>query len=95
MLLNRNTEFSRTLRGLRTRSGKSRYVLAQFSGVDEAYILRLESGERQNPSRDTVLKLCLALVADSVTLSIDDINLLLMAAGYAPLRGRGQAYPAN
>ena len=45
-LANRNTEFSGTLKRLRSKSGKSRYRLAQFSGLDEAYLLRLESGER-------------------------------------------------
>ena len=59
--------------------------------MDEAYILRLESGERQNPSRDSVMKLGLALVATSEAMSIQDVNELLLAAGYAPLRSRGEA----
>ena len=83
--------FAHTLRNLRTKSGKSRYRLAQYSGLDEAYILRLESGERQNPSRDAVFKLCLALTADSDSITINDANELLLAAGYAPLRSRGEA----
>ena len=95
MLVNRNLEFSRTLRRLRYQSGKSRYKLAQYSGLNQAYILRLESGARQNPSRDTVMKLSLALVADSTTVSIDDVNELLVAGGYAPLRGRGEALSAT
>ena len=83
------TEFSRTLKKLRSKSGKTRYRLAQYSGLNEAYILRLESGERQNPSRDTVMKLGLALVADTRAVSIHDVNELFLAGGYAPLRGRG------
>ena len=89
MLSNRNTGFSRTLRKLRSKSGKSKYKLARYSGLDEAYVSRLESGKRQNPSMDTVMKLSLALVADSTTVSIDDVNELLVAGGYAPLRGSG------
>lgn len=81
--------FGQTLKSLRTKSGKSRYRLTQYSGLDEAYILRLESGERQNPSRDAVMKLGLALAATSEAISIRDINELLLAAGYAPLRSRG------
>ena len=88
---NRNTEFSGTLKKLRAQSGKSRYRLAHYSGLDEAYVGRLESGERQNPSRDTVMKLALALVAESTRVSIHDVNELLLAGGYAPLRGRGEA----
>ena len=83
--------FGQTLKRLRTKSGKSRYRLNQYSGLDEAYILRLESGERQNPSRDSVMKLGLALVATSEAMSIQGVNELLLAAGYAPLRSRGEA----
>ena len=95
MASNAATEFSRTFKRLRSKSGKTRYKLAQYSGLDEAYVLRLESGERQNPSRDTVMKLCLALVADSAAVSIHDVNELILASGFAPLRGRGESVPAN
>ena len=81
--------FGQTLKTLRTKSGKSRYRLTQYSGLNEAYILRLESGERQNPSRDSVMKLSLALASTSEAISIHDVNELLLAAGYAPLRRRG------
>ena len=49
--------FGETLKKLRTRACKSRYRLAQYSGVHQAYILRLEREERGNPSRDVVLML--------------------------------------
>jgi DNA-binding XRE family transcriptional regulator len=91
----RQTEFSVLLKRTRDKAGKSRYSLAQFSGVDEAYILRLESGERQNPSRDVVVKLGLALVFDSRAVTLDDVNSLLLAATYAPLLGRGETYSWN
>ena len=90
MLPANGTEFSTTLKSLRSKSGKSRYQLARYSGLNEAYLLRLESGERQNPSRDVVMKLGLALASDTKAVSIDDVNLLLLSAGYAPLRGRGE-----
>ena len=85
------TDFPATLRGLRERSGKSRYRLAQFSGLDEGYLSRLESGERRNPSRDTVMKLGLALVQDSTEVSIYDVNQLLVSAGFVPLLSRGES----
>ena len=90
MTRKRPTEFSETLKRLRLKSGKSRYKLGQYSGLDGAYLLRLESGERHNPSRDVVVKLALALVADSSAVSIYDVNDLLLAGNYAPLRGRGE-----
>ena len=95
MASNAATEYSRTLKRLRSKSGKTKYKLAQYSGLDEAYVLRLGSGERQNPSRDTVMKLGLALVSDSATVSIHDVNELLLAGGYAPLRGRGESVSAS
>ncbi len=82
--------FGQTLRALRTRSGKSRYRVAQFSGIDQAYILRLETGGRNNPSRDVVLMLAFALGEDSQSLSMHDVDELLLEAGYAPLRRRGE-----
>ena len=82
--------FGDTLKTLRSKSGKSRYRLAQYSGLNEAYILRLESGERSNPSRNVVLMLGLALVEGSGSVGIWDIDGLLLSAGYAPLRRRGE-----
>ena len=86
----RPTEFSSLLKKIREEAGKSRYSLAQFSGIDEAYLLRLESAERQNPSRDVVVKLGLALVANSQSVTLHDVNGLLLAANYAPLLSRGE-----
>jgi len=87
--------FEETLKGLRQRSGRSRYRLAQYCGISEAYILRLENGERSNPSRDVVLMLGLALLKGSDTLDIWDVDVLLLAAGYAPLQRRGETEPAS
>jgi len=81
--------FAETLKQLRKKAGKSRYKLAQWSGLSEAYLLRLETGERANPSRDVVLMLALALTANSDKLDLFDLEELLWSAGYAPLRRRG------
>ena len=81
--------FAETLKQLRRKAGKSRYKLAQWSGLSEAYLLRLESGERANPTRDVVLMLSFALVAESDKIDLFDIEELLWSAGYAPLRRRG------
>lgn len=85
--------FGETLKALRSKSGKSRYRLAQYTGLNEAYLLRLETGERANPSRDVVLMLGLALVQGSESVGIWDVDILLLSAGYAPLRRRGEVGP--
>ena len=82
--------FGDTLRKLRIQAGKSRYKLAQYTGLSQAYLMRLENGERANPSRDVVLMLGLALVEKSESVTIWDIDDLLLSAGYAPLRKRGR-----
>jgi len=82
--------FAETLKKLRSQAGKSRYRVAQYSGLNEAYILRLERGERSNPSRDVVLMLGFALVANSDGIAIWEIDELLLSAGYAPFKRRGE-----
>ena len=89
------TEFSRRLERLIEKSQISRYRLAKFSQVDEAYIFRLENGQKHHPSRDLVLKLGLGLMKGSTSVTIDDVNELLLAAEHAPLRGRGEQLPLS
>ena len=87
-------QFAETLKRLRIKSGKSRYKLAQYSELSESYILRLESGERANPSRDVVVKLGMALAQGVSSIEIWDIDTLLLSADYAPLRRRGDGVGA-
>lgn len=80
------SEFSELLQDLRQRAKKSRYELHKVTGLDQAYLKRLEDGEKTNPSRETVLMLGFALVRGNEAIHIGDIDELLLAAGYAPLR---------
>lgn len=77
--------FAYKLRVLRTKAEKSRYRLWQLTGLDQAFLLRLEKGEK-NPSRNTVILLGLALMHDCGKISCDEIDELLLSAEYAPLR---------
>lgn len=65
-------------------------LLAQKVGVSESYISLLESGERQQPSRELVLKLAHALGASSQNQLADDF---LVTAGYYPTQK--QVYQAH
>ena len=87
--------FGKALKSLRLKSDKSRYRLAQYSGIDQSYIQRLETGEKNNPSRDIVLMLAFSLVENSDSVSVDDVDTLLLAAGFAPLRGRERFTPIS
>ncbi len=90
MVAYQRRDFPTVLRELRARSGKSIYRLAQYCELTEAYLGRLETGERRNPTRDTVMKIGLALVQDNAEVTIHDVQELLLAAGFAPLLGRGE-----
>ena len=79
-------DFGSTLKTLRKMACKSRYRLAQLSGIDQAYLLRLERGEQTNPSRDLVIRLGLALVFGSQVVTLENVDELLLSAGYAPLQ---------
>ena len=60
--------------------------LAARSHLDVAYVSRLARGLKTNPSRDTIIKLGIALGK-----SVDEIDAMLIGCGSAPLityRGR-------
>ena len=86
--------FAETLSKLRKQAGISRYRLALDSTIDGVYLKRLEEGVKTNPTRDSVIKLGLGLVNNSDKIEIHHVNELLLAADYAPLRGRGEQLPA-
>ena len=83
-------KFGKELEKLRMRAGKSPYRLAKYSGLNQAYILRLENGTRGNPSRDVVIMLGSALVESSDSVALWDIDELLMSAEYAPFAGEAK-----
>ncbi|HEY7063509.1 MAG TPA: hypothetical protein VII06_18665 [Chloroflexota bacterium] len=75
------------------RSGLSLSALARRAWLDISYVSRLvhlpcdplnprcdDRGDRRHPSRDTVLRLGLAM-----QLPLEQMDELLLAAGYAPL----------
>lgn len=71
--------FAVALKTYRERSGLSQSQLAVEAGFDHSYISRLEAGTR-TPRRDCVLTL-----AERLGLSCLDGDVLLVAAGYAPV----------
>jgi len=81
----KSDKFGDNLRNLRMKASKSRYRLWQLTGLDQAFLGRLEKGEK-NPSRNTVILLGLALVHGCNEITCIDIDQLLLSAGYAPLR---------
>ncbi len=56
-------DFARTLQDQLKARGKSLTFLAEFTGIDRAYISRLARGEKERPSPETVVKLWMGLIA--------------------------------
>ena len=58
-----DSELARYLREQVRIRRKSLYFLAEFTGLDIRYLRRLASGEKRNPSTETLVKIAFALVA--------------------------------
>ncbi len=63
------------------RKGKNQAQIARDSWLDESYVSRLISGQRDSPSRDALL----LLSGWGLGLSVEETDELLMAADYKPL----------
>jgi transcriptional regulator with XRE-family HTH domain len=69
--------FGKLLRDFRLQAGLSQRALAQAAKVDTSYISRLESGEREIPSRSLAL-----VLAEILRLSQQESDLWLISAGF-------------
>jgi transcriptional regulator with XRE-family HTH domain len=71
--------FGAMLRRCRQQTGLSQNALARLVSIDASYIHRLESGERDAPTRQVIEALARALL-----LTMAESDCLLFAAGYVP-----------
>ena len=67
------------------RDGRSLNRIAQAASVDVAYLWRLKSGERRQPSRDVLIRLALVL-----HLEPEELDELLVATDLAPITLRSR-----
>lgn len=72
-------DFGSTLRRYRLRAGLSQNALAKVVGINASYINRLESGEREAPTREVAQALARAL-----NLAQEEVDRLLFSAGHVP-----------
>ena len=61
--------------------GKRQSQIARDAWLDESYVSRLLSGERDSPSRDALI----LLAAFGLELAVEEVDELLLAADYKPL----------
>ena len=69
--------FGDLLKDFRIRAKLSQRVLARKAQIDTSYVSRLERGEREVASRSLALK-----IAEILNLSLEEIDLWLISAGY-------------
>lgn len=72
-------DFGSILRRYRLRAGLSQNALAKVVGINASYINRLESGEREAPTRDVAHAFARAL-----NLPLEETDRLLFSAGHVP-----------
>jgi transcriptional regulator with XRE-family HTH domain len=72
-------DFGSTLRLFRLRAGYSQNALAKIVCINASYVNRLETGEREAPTREVA-----AAIGRSLNLGVEDTDRLMFAAGHVP-----------
>ena len=63
------------------KSGVNPYKIHQFTHLDQAYLSRLKSGEKNNPSPDTIVKIGLTICHFNDKIKLSDIEVLFNSTG--------------
>jgi hypothetical protein len=74
-------EFAKVFTSLLRKSGVTCYQIHNYTDLDQGYLIRLLSGEKHEPSRETLFKISLALAACGKGISLYDIRELFNSAG--------------
>ncbi len=86
-----STDFSKVFSDLTEKFGVKRSRISQYTHLDQPYLGRLKSGEKNNPSPETVIKISLALVHYSEDISLSDIERLFKATGRSIVTRKNQS----
>lgn len=66
------------------------YKVSQYTNLDPGYLSRLKSGEKNNPSRETVLKIGLALVHCNGEVTLSDVETLFRSISLSIVSRKSQ-----
>jgi transcriptional regulator with XRE-family HTH domain len=83
-----SNNFSKVFSKLLERSNVTCYKISTYAHIDQAYLSRLKSGGKNNPTVEMVLRISLALVHFSPDITIHDIEALLNSTGRSILPKR-------
>ena len=73
--------FAEAFSKLIAKSGVTCYQIHQFSHLDQAYLSRLKSGEKNGPSPETIVKIGLAICHLNNKVKLSDIEALFNSTG--------------
>ena len=73
--------FTEAFSKLRAKSGSTCYQIRQFTHLDQAYLSRLKSGERNSPSPETIVKIGLTICHFDDKIKFSDIEGLFKSVG--------------
>jgi transcriptional regulator with XRE-family HTH domain len=57
------------------------YQIEQYTGINQGYLSHLKSGERQNPSPETMIRIAIAIAHLSDKVTLHDIENLFNSVG--------------
>jgi len=76
-------QFSEVFSRLLEKADVSCYEISRNTHLDQAYLSRLKSGEKDNPSPETVMKISLALYRCGSKITLYDIEKLFNSIGHS------------
>ena len=76
-----SNDFCETFAALLQKTGVTCYQISQYTRLNQAYLSRLKTGEKHNPSPETVIKIGLAFTCFSNKVRLYDIHRLFKSVG--------------
>jgi hypothetical protein len=76
-----DNNFAEVFSKLLAQSEVTCYQINQYTHLDQAYLSRLKSGEKQNPSPETVIKISVAIAHYGKHVQLHDIQNLFKSVG--------------
>lgn len=73
--------FSEAFNKLIQKTGVSCYKISQYTHLDQAYLSRLKTGEKGNPSPEVIMKISLAIANFADKTTVGDFEKLMNSAG--------------
>jgi len=84
-------DFGKAFSKLLELSGVSCYEISKHADIDEAYLSKLRSGVKHNPSPEAIMRICLAIARcskEGKKVDLYDFDTLFNAVGRSLFTGR-------